>query len=104
MHVILDNALTATAAYWPSLILFFTWLGRATAILANPDQAPVARVRAQYQALLASFAAELLTPAGEALHAWGSHFLEITQRYYANSELSKRPDRSRILGSYSRTI
>jgi hypothetical protein len=29
MQVILDNALTATAAYWPSLMLFFTWLGRA---------------------------------------------------------------------------
>jgi len=82
MQVILDNALTATAAYWPSLILFFTWLGQATAILATPDQSPVARVRAQYQDLLASFAAELLTPVGEALHAWGSHFLEITQRYW----------------------
>ena len=65
MHVILDKALTATAAYWPSLVLFFTWLGQATAILANPDRSPAARVRAQYQALLASFAAELLTPAGE---------------------------------------
>jgi len=80
MQVILDNALTAT--YGPSLMLFFTWLGRATAILANPDQAPAARVRAQYQNLLASFAAERLTPVGEALHAWGSHFLEITQRYW----------------------
>ena len=36
MHVILDKALTATAAYWPSLVLFFTWLGQATAILDNP--------------------------------------------------------------------
>ena len=83
MHVILDKALTATAACWPSLILFFTWLGQATRILVNPDQQPAAFVQAQYQALRASFAAELLTPAGEALGAWGSHFLQITQRYWA---------------------
>jgi hypothetical protein len=82
MHVILDNALTATAAYWPSLILFFTWLGQATAILNNPRQPPAAFVRAQYQALLASFAAALLTPAGETLREWGYHFLKITQRYW----------------------
>jgi hypothetical protein len=82
MHVILDKALTATAERWPSLILFFAWVGQATALLNNPCQQPAALVRAQYQALLASFSAALLTPAGETLREWGYHFLKITQSYW----------------------
>ena len=82
MHGILDKAPTATAERWPSLILFFTWVGQATAILNNPGQQSAALVRAQDQALWASFSAELLTPAGEALREWGSHFLKITQSYW----------------------
>ena len=82
MHVILDKALTATAERWPSLILFFAWVGQATAILNNPRPATGGARSGADQALLASFSAALLTPAGETLREWGYHFLKITQRYW----------------------
>jgi hypothetical protein len=40
-------------------------------------------VRAQYQALLAALATQLGTPPGEAIRGWGTHFLKITQSYWA---------------------
>ncbi len=91
MHVILDKALAATADLWPSLLCIFAWIGEAVAILDNPHQQRGAHVQAQYQALLMSLCAALLASlstapiasAGAAIGKWASHFLKITQSYWA---------------------
>jgi hypothetical protein len=48
MHTLLEQALTASAEYWPPLRTMFDWIGQAARILDDPLQSSGDVVRAQY--------------------------------------------------------
>jgi len=83
LHTILGRALSATAAAWPPLALMFLWIQEAVGLLENTEHRRSDDVKVAYAAWMERFAALLTTPAGEAIRHWGTHFLTITQHYWA---------------------
>lgn len=82
MQDILHHALEATVGLWSSLILIFTWIGQAAAILDNPGAQTGAIIQGQYRAFLERLSAQLTAPSGEAIRGLGEHFLKITRSYW----------------------
>jgi len=66
--------LEATVGLWSSLILIFTWIGQAAAILDNPGAQTGAIIQGQYRAFLERLSAQLTAPSGEAIRGLGEHF------------------------------
>ena len=83
MRDLLHRALEATASLWPSLILIFSFIAQAAAILDNPAGQLGEVVRTHYQEFLAQLTAACAAPTGEGIRGWGSHFLKITESYRA---------------------
>ena len=82
MRDILRRALEATSDLWPSLLLMFSFIAQAAAILDNPLGQAAESVRTHYEALLAQLATTCTAPTGEGIRGWGLHFLKITTSYW----------------------
>ena len=72
--------MTATEALWPPLQQAYEWLHQAAHLLANEEQQPVAALKASYERLLSTMAADQ-EKLGELAHAV-THFCKVTASYW----------------------
>lgn len=82
MQDIVHHAWEATVGLWSSLILIFTWIGQAAAILDNPAAQTGAIVQGPYRTFLERLSAQLTAPSGEVIRGLGEHFLKIARSYW----------------------